>query len=433
MARLAVIGAGSMGLAAAFHALEAGHQVVVYEADDRAGGMAAHFDFGGLSLERFYHFVCKSDQPLFELLGTLGLGAAMRWRATSMGYFYKGALYKWGDPLSLLRFPHLSLAGKLRYGAHAFFSTKRSDWTRLDRLRADLWMRRWIGDEAYDKLWRSLFELKFFEYSDNISAAWIWTRLKRIGTSRRSIFQEELGYIEGGSQTLIEALVARINAMGGEVRLSSPVEEVVVSGGRVEGVRCGGEIRGFDAVISTVPIPLVGRMIPALPADLRARYESLPNIAVVCVVHKLKRPVTGHFWVNVVDDRIDIPGIIEFSNLRPTGDDHIVYIPYYMPHTHPKFAQGDAFFVEETRRYLKLINPALEDEDFVDVKIGRLRYAQPVCPPGFLDMLPPVQTPIAGLQIADTSYYYPEDRGISESVKLARQMAAAVPAARSLS
>jgi hypothetical protein len=42
-------------------------------------------------------------------------------------------------------------------------------------------------------------------------------------------------------------------------------------------------------------------------------------------------------------------------------------------------------------------------------------------------MLPPVATPIRGLQIADTSFYYPEDRGIAESVRLGRQMAAAIP------
>ena len=38
-------------------------------------------------------------------------------------------------------------------------------------------------------------------------------------------------------------------------------------------------------------------------------------------------------------------------------------------------------------------------------------------------MLPPVQTSVGGLQIADTGFYYPEDRGISESVRLGRIMA----------
>jgi len=415
-----------MGLAAAYHAQKLGHDTTVFEGDTVPGGMAAHFDFGGLSLERFYHFVCKPDQPLFDLLKELGREGALRWRDTSMAYFYQGRLYPWGDPISLMRFPHLSLLAKVRYGAHAFYSTKRADWRKLDHLRADRWIRSWIGAEAYDKLWAPLFRLKFFEYADNISAAWIWTRLKRIGTSRRSMFQEQLGYIEGGSETLIEALVARIKDQGGEVKLGAPVDEIVVVDGAVTGVRAAGDFRSFDAVISTVPIPFVTRMVPSLPQDLRQRYESLPNIGVVCVVHKLARPVTNNFWVNIADERFDIPGVIEFSNLRPTGDSSIVYIPYYMPQQHPKFARDDASFIDETRRYLSLLNPDLGPADFLDAKVGRLRYAQPVCPPNFLEMLPPIQTPITGLQIADTSYYYPEDRGISESVKLGKQMAQAI-------
>jgi hypothetical protein len=43
-------------------------------------------------------------------------------------------------------------------------------------------------------------------------------------------------------------------------------------------------------------------------------------------------------------------------------------------------------------------------------------------------MLPSVQTPIDNLQIADTSFYYPEDRGIAESVRLGRYMAERLPA-----
>jgi len=39
-----------------------------------------------------------------------------------------------------------------------------------------------------------------------------------------------------------------------------------------------------------------------------------------------------------------------------------------------------------------------------------------------------VQLPVGGLWLADTSYYYPEDRGISESVDFGRKMAKAVAA-----
>ena len=58
--------------------------------------------------------------------------------------------------------------------------------------------------------------------------------------------------------------------------------------------------------------------------------------------------------------------------------------------------------------------------------VGRLRHAQPVCEPGFLSKIPKVQTEIAGLQIADTCFYYPEDRGISESVRYGKLLAEGV-------
>lgn len=425
MAKVAVIGAGAMGLAAAYHLAKAGHNVEVFEADKVAGGMAAHFDLDGLSIERFYHFVCKADRPTFELLEELGLGDAMRWRPTSMGYFYDGRLYPWGDPISLLTFPHLGLVSKIRYGLMAFLSTKRSDWSALDKVTAEDWLKKWCGQRGWDVLWDKLFALKFFEYSGKVSAAWMWTRLKRVGTSRRNLFQEELGYIEGGSETLVTRLVARITAMGGRIHLGTPVTEVHIESGAVSGLTAGGLRHEFTHVISTMPLPLVPRLIPGLPTAVREAYARLENIGVVCVVHKLKRSVTKNFWLNINDPAIEIPGIVEFSNLRPVGET-VVYVPYYMPITHPKFARGDEALIAESFGYLQRINPDLKDSDRVASALGRLKYAQPICPPGYLEMVPPIESEIRGLQIADTSSYYPEDRGISEGVRVAREMAARV-------
>ena len=424
MSRVVVIGAGAMGLAAAYHALTRGHHVTVLEAAPEAGGMAAHFDLGGLSIERYYHFVCKADRATFDLLAELGIGDKMRWVPTSMGYYIDGKLYRFGDPVSLLTFPRLSLIEKLRYGAMMFVSTHRSGWRSLENISARDWITRWCGRAVYERLWAPLFRLKFFEYAENISAAWIWTRIKRIGTSRKSMFQEELGYIDGGSETLVRALTRAVSEKGGTLRLSTPATRVETERGRAIGVTAGGEFFAADAVISTVPTPLVSRILPDLPE--RARYAAIANIGVVCVVFRLKRSVTPHFWVNISDPRFEIPGIVEFSNLRPTGDT-VVYIPYYMPVTHEKFGKDDAFFRAEGLRYLKMLNPALSDNDVVAFHVGRLRHAQPVCPPGFAAMLPPVETSITGLQIADTCFYYPEDRGISESVRFGRLMAERVP------
>jgi protoporphyrinogen oxidase len=427
MKDVAVIGAGTMGLAAAYHLTKAGHRVTVFEADTVPGGMAAHFDLDGLSIERFYHFVCRADRPLFDLLAEIGLGDAMRWRDTSMGFYIDGQLHPWGDPFALLRFPHLSLLSKLRYGLHAFTSTKRSDWTRLDTLSAQDWLRHWVGDEAFRVCWEKLFQLNFFEYSDQISAAWIWTRIKRIGTSRRSLRQEVLGYIEGGSETLVRRLVERIEAAGGRIRLGTPIDRIAVEQASVRGVvPRGGGLEPFDAVISTVAIPYAVTMLRDLPPATIARYAALPNIGVVCVVHKLRKSVSPHFWLNINDERFEVPGIVEFSRLREVGAASVVYVPYYMPQAHEKFSWPNERFIAETTSYLRTINPALAQDDFLSSHVGRLRYAQPVCGPRFLESLPPISPDIRGLQVADTSYYYPEDRGVSESARIAKEMAGLV-------
>ena len=428
MTRVVVVGAGAMGLAAAYHAAKAGHAVTVLEAASEPGGMAAHFHLAGISIERFYHFICKTDQPTFDLLAELDIADTLRWRATGMGYFTDGKLHKWGDPLSLLTFPGLGLVDKLRYGLLAFVSVRRERWAALEHQTAREWITRWIGPKAYAKLWEPLFRLKFFEYSENISAAWIWTRVKRTGRSRRSLLQEELGYLEGGSETLVKRLVTRISELGGTITLSAPVTRVTTEAGRVTGVETPQGTIPADAVIMTIPTPLVSAAVPDLPADWRARYAAIPNIGVACLVFRLARPVTPYFWTNISEPDIEIPGIIEFSNLRPVDGGAVVFVPYYMPVTHPKWGWSDEALLNEAFGYIRRINPQVTEADRRAGHVARLRHAQPICAPGFAATIPPVETPIAGLQIADTCFYYPEDRGIAESVRLGREMAERVAA-----
>lgn len=420
--RIAVLGAGPMGLAVAYQLAKDGHKPVIFEADDRVGGMTATFDFNGLEIERYYHFHCISDHAFLTMLDELGISNKMHWVETKMGYWYQNRLQAWGNPMALLSFKGLGWVAKFRYGLHAFLSTKRDNWKPLDHVEASAWIRRWVGAEAYEVLWRRLFDYKFYDHVGNLSAAWIWSRIRRIGRSRYSLFKEKLGYLEGGSKTLLNALQTSIEQAGGVFRLKCPVSKVVMSNGQVVGVEAMGQLEVFDKVISTIPLPYVPMVMPDLPADVLAKFKALKNIAVVCVIAKLTKPLTENFWLNTNDPDMDIPGLVEYTNLQPLNQ-HIVYVPFYMPGEHPKFADADAVFIGKVKRYLQKINPDLQDADFLDVRASRYRYAQPICDPGYLDKLPPVSLPVKGLWVADTSYYYPEDRGISESIGFGRQMA----------
>jgi protoporphyrinogen oxidase len=420
--KVAVLGAGPMGLAVAYQLARDGHHPVVYEADDRVGGMTAAFDFSGLKIERYYHFHCISDHAFLKVLDELNLSYKMNWVPTKMGYWYLNQLQDWGNPIALLKFRGLSLIAKFRYGLHAFLSTKRDDWKPLDKVDAVQWIQRWVGPEAYEVLWRRLFDYKFYEYTSNLSAAWIWSRIRRIGRSRYSLFKEKLGYLEGGSETLLQGMHADIKKNGGEVRLQTPVTKVIIEGGSVKGLETLNGVECFDTVISTIPLPYIPKIMPDLPSEILAQFKSVKNIAVVCVIVKLRKPLTDNFWLNTNDPEMDIPGIVEYSNLRPL-DHSIVYVPFYMPGDHPKFAEPDAAFLGKVQKYFKKINPDLVDEDFLDIRASRYRYAQPIGVPGYLETIPNAKLPINGLWVADTSYYYPEDRGISESIDFGRRMA----------
>jgi len=420
--KIAVIGAGPMGLAVALQLAQDGYVPVVFEADDRVGGMSASFDFGGTRIERYYHFHCTSDTAFLALLDELGLKDKMHWTETRMGYWYQKRLQPWGNPLALLNFKGLGLIAKFRYGLHAFLCVKRNNWQPLDGLEASAWIKKWVGKEAWEVLWRRLFEYKFYEHASGLSAAWIWSRVRRIGRSRYNLMREKLGYLEGGSDTLLSALADRIKALGGDIRLSCPVRKIHLDGQAVTAVETAEGIEAFSTVISTVPLPFVPRMIPDLPDAILQAYAALKNVAVVCVIVKLRKPLTDNFWLNVNDPDMDIPGLVEYTNLRAL-DRHIVYVPFYLPAEHPKYADSDDAYISKVKRYLMEINPEIQESDILDARASRYRFAQPVCGPHFLAQLPPAKLPVAGLWVADTSHYYPEDRGISESIGFGRELA----------
>jgi len=305
--KIAVIGGGPMHLAIAYHLALEGCKPILLEADDRLGGMAASFDFAGVPIERYYHFHCLSDTAFFRLLEELNLQHLMRWKQTSMGFYLDAHLYPWGSASSVLKLRRLPFLARVRYLLHAARCLTLRDWHHLDGIPATQWLRTWLGDKAYEVLWAKLFAYKFYQHSDTLSAAWIWSRIRRIGQSRHWL-KETLGYLEGGSERWIEALQDRIIENGGEIRLSSPVSAIESPATTMAGSpskhhhqlgfsNLGATIttpqgrESFDAVICTVPLPLVVPMLENGGQDpaLIAAYAAQQSVACACVVLQTSR------------------------------------------------------------------------------------------------------------------------------------------------
>ena len=419
---IAVIGGGPMGLAVAYELTRLGHRPVLLEADDRLGGMAACFEFAGMQLERYYHFHCLSDSAFFQMLRELNLEDQLQWRTTQMGFYLDGRLYHWGSVGAVLGFRRLPLLTRVRYLLHAARCLTIRNWRSLDGITARQWLCGWLGEQGYRLLWHKLFAYKFFHHSNQVSAAWIWSRIRRLGQSRRRL-KETLGFLSGGSQQLIDAMADAIRAGGGEILLGSPVQALrpLPSGGGVLSTPSGEQ--AFDCVISTVPLPLMAPVLKAggVEQALVDRYSALLSVACACVVLQTRQPVTANFWTNVNDARFAIPGVIEMSNLRPLGAP-VSYVPFYIPADHPDYQRPNQAFVADAWACLKAINPQLSDADLLASHCSRYRFAQPVCGVHFQQSLPPMQ-PFPRVFTADTTAYYPEDRGISESIDFGRKLA----------
>jgi protoporphyrinogen oxidase len=429
--KILIAGAGVMGLAAGLDLLEEGHEVDLFEAAERPGGLAGSFDFGGVRAEKFYHFLCGGDAEYFRWLDRLGLSKRLRWRRTSMAVFRDERLYPFGDPFSLLRFSPLSPKSRVRYGLHVLSARSRTEWKDLENVSAREWLLAGAGEEAYRVVWEPLLRQKFAEETERISAAWIWSRIHRLASSRSRLFQEWLGFLEGGSDSFIDALVDAIAAKGGRIHCRSPVEKLYLEDSRVVGARVSGEDHAADALVSTLPLPFLLRIAPDLPEDYRRQAVNLPNVGVRCIVLKLTRPLTPYFWINVNDD-LPICGLIEYTNLSPKeafSGSTLLYSPLYVPASHPRYGSPADEVLEETLDSIARIVPRFDRATLLDYRVFREPFAQPVCPVGFTSRLAPLRTPVENLVAADTTHLLPHDRSISDSLALSRRLLGALPRA----
>ena len=428
--RIGVVGGGVAGLGCAYFLSQQGHHVEVFEQAPSLGGLAGSFDFDGLEVEKYYHFVCHDDVDLIDILARLGISDELEWRAGRMKFFYSGRLYPFGTSWDLLRFRPLSKVGRLRFGLNVALSRTAKSWERYESLTAREWLISQIGQRPYEVIWEPLLRIKFGSYYDQISASWIWHRINRVARSRPHIFaRERLGYLKRGTQVLLNTLLAALRARGVGLYTAVTVDAITLEANRVTGLAVRGEHRPFDCVVSTAPLPILARLVPPDAVYRIGDIRSIHYISVVCLILKLRQPLTDAFWVNVNDPRAPFNGFIEYTNLNPRVDaqhPHILYVPFYLPPGHTRFAQPDAELFADCLAGLQIVRPELDERWVMGYRVFRDRFAQAICTTNFARRIPPVRARIDGLFLTDSTQLYPSDRTISGMFGQAKKVAALI-------
>jgi protoporphyrinogen oxidase len=415
----AILGGGALGLMAAYRLAQAGHSVMVFEQEHIAGGLAAGFHVGNdgeVWLEKFYHHLFRTDKTAISTIKELGLGDRLIWSHPRTVTLTDGGIYQLDSPFNLLLFRPLSIAERLRLFAVLAF-LKLTNSRPLEGKTADPWLRRWMGQHTYHMLFEQLFVGKFGDMREQIAMPWFWARVHDRTTY--------LGYLRGGFQLVYERLVERIGENGGKVLLGTRVEQVQqVEDGRWQ-VQTSQGTWIVDRVISTLPTRLTCRLVPALPADYRAKYEWGTAYGAQCLILALDRPLTDSYWVNICDPGYPFTGLFEHTNFRPAGEyggRHLVYLGNYRPMNDPLFKMSKEEILAEFLPHLKRLRPDFEADWVTESWLFQAPFAQPIVTTEYPEHIPPLHTPLKGLWVANMFQIYPHDRGQNYSFALANQL-----------
>jgi len=424
--RVIIIGGGFAGLTAARSLLKAGAEVTLFEKESDLGGMASSFSWDEAYVDRFYHFLCRGDREMIRLIQDLGLSGRLQWRFTSMSLNHRGTVYPFGTAWDLLNLPLMGFASKLRFGWGVVKCRLKRSWKDLEDRTATDWLKIEFGQEGFALVHEPLVTRKFGQYTDSLSAAWMWARIHRLGRSRLGLLQREtLGYVDGGSRTIVQALKTEIEAMDGTLLLERDVDELILENGSAASVRSQDQIYKADAVLSTIPLPLLPNLTGRLPNPFMDKIRAVPYIGIVCVLLRMRRSLSPHFWTNISDPHTDLAGVIEYTNLddkQEWGGDTLIYLPRYVPVDDPVYAMTDEDISDHAFQELKRLYP-LTEGDLKDRRVFRNPYAQPICHVGFTRDAVQIRSPVPKLYVTDSCLLHPSDRTLSDTIALAEEAA----------
>jgi protoporphyrinogen oxidase len=428
--RVAIIGGGFGGLAAAWELTRRGVTPIVLEADDAVGGLAGSFEVNGERLERFYHHWFTSDTHVADLAHELGTDDRIVYSATRTGMYFANHTFRLSTPLDVLRFTPLSLPARVRLGLLALRARAVTDWHALEGRTAEEWLVKLGGREVFRVMWQPLLEGKFGPYARDVSAVWFWNKLKLRGGSRSKGGRESLAYYRGGFAALAEQMADAIRAAGGKIRTNEPVRDLLVSDGRVIGVVTDRGCVQADAVLATPALPIVADLVaPHATRKYVHALRRIPYLANLCIVLELDRSLSDTYWLNVNDPGFPFVGVIEHTNFEPASTyagQHIVYLSKYLPAESELYAMDDDALLEFSLPHLQRMFPHFDRSWVRRHHVWRARYAQPVVVQRYSQLIPDTQTPLPGLYLCSMAQVYPEDRGTNYAIREGRQTAAAI-------
>ena len=259
---VAVLGGGPAGLTAGYLLAQQGRPVIVLEAEDQVGGLAKtevrdgyRFDLGG---HRFFTKSKEVDDLWHEVMKEEFLKrprmSRIYWNGKFLDYPLNGMdVIKKLGPIELMR-------SGLSY-LWALMKPKGKEEN------LEQWVSNRFGKRLYQHFFKTYTEKVWGVPTTELRAEWAAQRIKGLsffsaakaaffgnGDNKIKSLINEFHYPRFGPGQMWETMCDEIIALGGEVRLNSPVEDIEIEDGRIVAIEAGGERIEPSEVISSLPL-----------------------------------------------------------------------------------------------------------------------------------------------------------------------------------
>ena len=408
MKKIAIIGAGFAGLAAAWEAVKSGYKVDIFEAEKLPGGLASGLknDKWLWSLEHHYHHIFQTDKDILNLLSEMNLNKKIFFKTVNTRSYFDKRAWSVDSPINLLRFSPLSFFDRLRVGFVIAFLKFLPNGRWLEKYSAKDFLIKTMGKAGWEILWQPLFDGKFGKQAGKINMAWFWARI-----SSRS---QQLGYYQGGFLCLAEDMVEVLKSKGVKFHFSAPVLKIKSSNKKINVILEKNKSLPFDNVLITLPSPVASKLVD-LPKN------NLKGLSARTLVLELDKEffIDQTYWLSIHEKNWPFLAVVEHTNLtnkKNYGNKTIIYVGKYLD-------KKESFYKLSKEEILKIYQPFLEklspgfNKYLKRSWIFDADFAQPLVFTNHSKEVPLIKTDMNGVYWVSMQHVYPWDCGINYAVK----------------
>ena len=410
--KVAVIGAGPAGMAAAYELTKKGVPVDVYEASPFVGGMARSIELWGQIVDIGPHRFFSSDTRVNKLwLEVIGKDYEMVDRLTRI--FFRNKFYHYPikafDALKNLGI----IESALCIGSYGI--------QRLKPGRNDLgdtfesWVIARFGKRLYKHFFKTYSEKLWGIPTNELDADFAAQRIKKLsmweaiksaifggGGEKHKTLVDQFAYPKKGTGQVYENMKKYVETNGSTIYLTTPINSLTTKGKIVTGIKLeSGEEKKYDEVISSMPLTLLVSRIKNLPPKVARANQSLRFRNTILVYLQLKADnVFPDNWIYVHSSELRMGRITNFRNWVKTINkgkkETIIAIEYWC------FDEDD-FWHWDDEQYIELAKDEIvktglvEAKQIKDGKVVRVPKCYPVYGRGYKRPLSIIQDFISDL------------------------------------